>query len=1264
MRKLFPCLVVVAFLSILGNAQTSTTSVRGTISDPKGAVVPNATVTVTNVATGMSRTVSSSSLGAYQVLQLPPGEYTISVTAPGFGKVEAKNVRLLVATPGTVDFSLKVAEATTTVEVTGETPMVNTQDATLGSAFNSQQVTSLPMEGRDPVSILSLQPGVTWVGNNVNQTYDSRGGAVNGARSDQSNVTLDGIDNNDQVSGYAFQGALRPTLDSLQEFRVTTSSANADAGRSSGAQVVLVTKSGTNAFHGSIYEYNRPTVTTANDWFNKKSQLDAGLQNRPGKLIRNTFGAAVGGPIIKDKLFFFATYEGQRSAETTQVTRTVPSMALRNGIIQYYDTGDNVVSLTPAQFASMDPNCSGNGTCPWGPGADPNVLAVLNSYPQPNALNAGDGLNYQGYTFAAPTPSSLNTYIAKLDWNASNNNHIFIRGNLQNDTFVPSSPDAAAQFPGQPPNESDSATNKGVAVGWTSVLRPTLVNNFRYGFIRQGLGFKGLQTAPVVYFRGLDTPTGYTTTHTVKVPVHNFADDVTWTKGTHTIQFGGTWRLVTDDRTSNRTSYFFASTNPSWTDNAAIANTGGSLDPAAFGFPTVSDSFQQAYDLSAATLAGIVPEVDSSYNRDKQGNIIPQGTPISRQFRANEMEFYVQDSWRMRPNLTITAGVRYTLLQPPYERNGLQASPTMSLNDYFNRRKAAMEQGQTYDPLITADLSGQANGKPPLWEWDHGDIAPRFAFAWSPEFGKDGFLHRLVGGNSKTVIRGGYGMYYDHFGQGIISTFDTQGAFGLTTLLTNSAGIQSVDTAPRFTGINDIPSSLIIPGPAGPFPFTPPTDPNLGGFAITWGLDNKLKTPYAHVFNLSLERELPAGFLLEASYVGRVGHRLLQEEDLAMPLDIRDPASGMDYFTAATDLAKMYDAGTDINSVAPMPYWENLFPAAAGLSSVQTEGCAPGTPPTNVTATQAMYDLFACFRGNETTALFVADLYCYPACSTLGPYAYYAKQYSSLYAWRSIGNSSYNGAQLSLRHRGKGLQFDFNYTFSKSIDVGSNAERISLFEGFGFASQIINSWSPKQLRAVSDFDARHQINANWVWDVPVGRGKRWGSGFNSVAEALIGGWEFSGLMRYTSPLPFTVEPGLGFWSTNWELTSAAVVAGTRPRTGLRIDANGIPNVFLDPSTAASAFRFAYPGESGQRNNLRGPGFFGLDAGLSKTWKLREGMDLKFSWEAFNIFNHPSFDVGSFQYVGNNSFTGGSSFGELTQTASKPRSMQFALRLSF
>ncbi len=271
---------------------------------------------------------------------------------------------------------LQVQAVAEKVEVISQAPLVNTEDASIGHAFTADQMTTLPFEGRDPVSILSLQPGVLYTGNSssINANADSRSGAVSGARSDQTDITVDGLDDNDPVLGYAFQGALRSTLDSLEEFRVTTTNSNAEAGRSSGAQVSLVTKSGTNKFHGSLYEYNRSRIGEANDWFNERSQLQGGEPNVPPHLVRNTFGGSIGGPIIKNKFFFFATYEGQRTHETAIVTRFVPTASFRAGNLdlpmrqsgQQCDAalGTGLCSHSPTDLANLDPNCFALGELP------------------------------------------------------------------------------------------------------------------------------------------------------------------------------------------------------------------------------------------------------------------------------------------------------------------------------------------------------------------------------------------------------------------------------------------------------------------------------------------------------------------------------------------------------------------------------------------------------------------------------------------------------------------------------------------------------------------------------------------------------------------------------------------------------------------------------------------------------------------------------------------------------------------------------------
>ncbi|HET6176852.1 MAG TPA: carboxypeptidase-like regulatory domain-containing protein [Candidatus Sulfotelmatobacter sp.] len=1326
--RYFAVLLFSSLLSSVLVAQ-STTSLRGVVSDSKGAVLPGATVKIYDSQTGFTRIVTSGADGVYQFLQIPPATYSLTISANGFANVQRENVTLLVNSPATLNFSMQVEGTTIKVEVTSEAPLVNTQDASIGNAFSERQLIRLPSEGRDPVSILSLQPGVTFIGSDkqIDQSNDSRGGSVSGARSDQTNITLDGLDDNEQLLGYAFQGALRATLDSIQEFRVTTSNGNADEGRSSGGQVSLVTKSGANNFHGSAYEYNRSSIGEANDWFNKKAQVGAGLANIPPHLIRNTFGATFGGPVKKDRLFFFLAYEGQRKRETTQVTQTVPSDQLMSGIIQYLcdptdpanvhcvpgahgngvtvapntaiSANDYVVQLSQAAFARMDPNAAGNGTCPWADsagecGVDPNVLAVFKQYPHANTDTVGDLLNYRGFTFAGADPEKLNTYIVRLDYGitANGNHKLFLRGNLQNDNQA-----LAPQFPGQPSSDFHTGNNKGIAAGYTALLSPTLINSFRWSLVREGIGDAGINTQPYVHFRTLSDLTGLASqSEFVNVPVHNFVDDLTWTKGKHTWQFGTNLRLVHNNRSGNFENVSYAVTDPFSLDNVAIANTGSSLDPSTRPFyPTVDPAFGELYDFAAMGLAGVVTVSNSEFNQDKTGNVIPQGELVPRHFKAWEAEWYVQDAWRAKPNLVLTFGLRYSLLQPPYEVDGNQASPTISVGNLFAQRAKAQLLGQAYSPgqnatngvsggidPVTFGLSGQGNGKQPYWNWDYKNLAPRFALAYSPAF-DHGWLHSLFGSAGKSSVRMGYGLYFDHFGEGLVNTFDRNGSFGLTTVETNPYGVQDVDCAFRFTGIHDLPQGQYCGQqmngtPPGTFPVTPPLGINAnGGFAIYWGMDDKLKTPYSHVFNFSFSRDLGHDFALEASYVGRLGRHLLQETDLALPEDIVDPASHMDYFTAATMFSKLARAGTDVGDVQPIPYWEHLFPTAGGDPGTQLWGC-DSIPFANIgatlTNTQAMYDTFACNVRDEIVALQYVDTpsnfgACFPACSQLPgqsaptPYNFFMPQFSSLWGWRSSGNSAYHAFNLTLRRALRsGVQFDVNYTFSKSIDVGSNAERVNVFDNVGgFSSQVINSWAPNQLRAVSDFDMRHQINSNWVVDLPVGRGRRFGGGMGRLADAIVGGWSLTGLFHWSSGLPFSIFPG-GGWATNYNLTGEAVQVSNPGKVGVHRDASGNPNMFADPQAVINDFRAPFPGEGGQRNELRGPGFFGIDAGLDKDWKIREGQTLSFAWEAFNVTNAVRFDAAASS--NNFDLTSSTNFGVYGSTLTQPRVMQFMLRFTF
>lgn len=1234
MTKRYACCFALLFVLIpsLLLAQTANTSLRGTVTDPSGAVVPGATITLTDSATGKVLQTMSSSSGEYQFNQIAPAKYTIKVSVSGFAD-QSKIAELLVNQPATIPFIMSVQASSEIVNVSAEAATINTTDATLGAAFNNATIQALPSEGRNVPELLALQPGVLYLGHDNNQDLDSRSGSVNGGRSDQGNVTLDGLDDNDQTNGYAFTGVLRETLDSVEEFRVTTSNAGADSGRSSGAQVSLVTKSGTNQFHGSAYEYHRPTFTVANDWFNKQAQIASDEPNIPGKLIRNTFGAAVGGPIKKDRLFFFANYEGQRTAENAQVTQTVPTASFQQGEVIYQNVNGTNTTLMPSDIAKMDSGCANNGTCPWGPGVDPNALAIFaNDYPAANGTALGDGgFNSGSYSFSSPNPRTLNTTIAKLDYHLSDKHLLFVRGNLQKDTTA-----GTLQLPGQPPSYLLSDNTKGIAGGWTWTMSPNLVNDFRYGYTRQGFSNRGTLQGDIVNFRFLSQPQAQTRSLLVNVPVHNFVDNISWTKGKHTIAGGVNWRLIHNNRDTDANSYNNASTNEYWIAGGGyIANTGSSLDPAAYGYPGVccglTDGFTNSYNIAVALMTGIVPETNAQYNYGVSkdgttGNQFADGAFINHQYKANEFEYYLQDSWRISPKLTMIVGFRHSLLQAPYEVNGQQIAPTIDTDSWFKQRAAQAAIGGVYEPLITFAPAGQGRGAKPYWPMPKNNIAPRLSFAYAA--------------NSHTSIRAGFGMFYDHFGQGIVNSFDQYGSFGLTTSVQNPAGTYSIDNSPRFTSLNAIPP--LPPGLGQPstisYPYTPPVE----GFSITWGINNKIKTPYSYAADFSIQNDLGKGFVFETAYVGRFGRHLMQQLDLAEPVNLVDPKSATDYYSAGTALSKAAAAG--LSTVDPIPYWEDLFPnlAVGGMS-----------------ATQNIYqNYWAGELGNETSALAALDLPggpCDPANGGQGCFRYYQSQFSSLYAWSSIGTSSYNALQFILRKAfTHNLQIDASYTFSKSLDLGSDAERFTEIAATGF-SQIINSFNPKLNKAISDFNVANNITANWVYMLPVGRGQYFGSGMNGWADAFLGGWQWSGLYRWTSGLPFSIlEPG---WTTNWQEEGGMIETG--PNLTHRHIVNGAPQAFSNPTNLA--VRLPYPGEAGQRNNFIGDGYFDIDSGLTKSWKITEAQQVKFAWEVFNVTNSARFDTNPNSL--NNQY-GSGSLGSYSATLSLPRKMQFSLRYSF
>jgi hypothetical protein len=1264
------CILSVATLA---SAQTATTSLRGTVKDPSGALVPGASVTLANKAIGKTYSAVSNSDGFYSFAQIQPARYAITVAAAGFSN-QTKTAELLVNQPATIDFMLSVQANQTTVDVSDTAQTLNTSDATVGDSIGSVTIESLPMEGRDPVSLLTLQPGVLYLGNpQENSVQDTRSGSVGGGRSDQGNITLDGIDDNDQIKGTAFQGVLRSTLDSTEEFRVTTSNGSADSGRSSGAQISLVTKSGTNSFHGALYEYYRPTNTVANAWFNKNSQLSQGEPNIPQKYVMNTFGGSLGGPIKKDKLFFFFNYEGQRKAIDDVDTRTLPTAQFYQGQLGYLDNSGNSQWLNSTQVSALDAGCapanagSGSGlySAPCGP--NPNVAAFY----QPAAskgfygtsANVGDTLNSAGYTFASPAPSTLNTSIAKIDYNINNQQHIFFRGNLQKDTSA-----GDENLPGQPPAYMLIDNTKGMAFGHTWTPSSKIVNDVRYAFVRQGYSNHGVGsgTGDWVYFRAYSQPTGqYANRSTiVNVPVQNIADNFSWIKGAHTISAGGDWRNVQNNRSSDANSYTSTGTDAGYLN-------GSPNDPSTLGEPSVGAGFSSSYKIAYSTMLGSVPKTIEQYNYSvtgpSSGTLFPDGAFINRHFKAYEYEYFLQDSWRVTPKLTVIYGIRQSILQAPYESKGQQIAPTVDTHAWFLKRGSAAAQGQVFEDNLSFAPSGKVNHRPGYWSKQKDNFAPRLSAAYAL--------------NPKTTIRAGAGMYFDHFGQGIVNAMDQLGSFGLSSSIASPAQINSVQTAPRMTGPHGIPALTGCTTPASTitYPFTPSTVQGCD-FAGTWGINNQLKTPYAYALDLSLQRELRAGFTVEANYVGRLGRHLLEQLDLAEPVNLVDAKGGGDYFTAARQLSIDADAndgayfgvengsssgGGTVTPTAPVhvstiQYIEDVFPQLAGKDFV------------GETATDGLYNNeWAANRyngGGETESLQDVDINCSYGCPNGNEF--YTKQFSSLYAWSSIGTSSYHALQVILRHPSShGLTVDFNYTLSKSLDIGSGAERSNEYatDAYADSGPIQNSWNPKLNKAVSDFDTHHMVTLDWVYVVPVGHGKAVLGNSNRLLDAVVGNWQWSGLSRWTSGLPFGVlEPG---YTTNWQQEAFAVVTDPSKVKVHRHMANGVPQVFAgnDASTmnngiyTGTPMRYPYPGEAGQRNAFRGDGFFDIDSSLTKNWALPGHTKLQFTGEVYNVGNNVRFDCSPYN-IGNVLSTG--NLGAYSGMLSTYRRMQFGLRLDF
>ncbi len=694
-------------------AQTS--SLQGVVKDSSGASVPDAVVAIVNTETSLSRKTVTSQQGAYAFLQVPPGQYRVEVEAAGFRKL-AQQVRLQINVPLTIDLTMELGQVTETVNVTADASSINTTNATMGTPFTELQVRQLPLQTRNVVELLSLQPAVTAEGH------------VAGAKRDQNNVTLDGVDVNDNQSAgtsntdRGFFSALPVPLDSVQEFRVTVAGQGADLGRSAGGQVALVTKSGSNDWHGSLYEFHRNVKTAANDWFSNRARIPR------ENLIRNLYGASFGGRIVRNRVFFFANWEERKDRSASAQSRTVPSETLKQGIMRFRMNNGQIGELTPAEVRQADP---------LNLGASSTMLSLLQQYPVGNdpATSPDRGLNFSIFRFNAPLTRNDRAYVMKMDFNLdkAGKHALMLRGTLADNARD----QVLAQFPGQDAAAKNLDNSKGLAARYTTVITPSLVNLFSFGYTRLGIAQSGT-TGPAITFASIAPLQNFTRGFGRAIPTTNLVNDTTWNKGQHSVQFGVNIRFVQNDRNSFATSfpsYSFSRNTLRGLGNDIVGSI-NNLIRNKYGNPALAVTEALQVTNGMGSVLGVVNQYSGTYNFGRDGKAVPFGEPIERSFASQEYEFYVQDSWKARKDLTLTFGLRYGLYQVPYERNGVQVIPTVPLETYFAERVGASMAGisgaRMPNASLAYNLGGPLNNGPGWFQRDNNNWAPRFASLTPP----------------------------------------------------------------------------------------------------------------------------------------------------------------------------------------------------------------------------------------------------------------------------------------------------------------------------------------------------------------------------------------------------------------------------------------------------------------------------------------------------------------------------------------------------
>lgn len=1293
MRRFLIAFLLVIISSVFVFAQTSG-RLSGNVADAAGKVVPGATVLAKDNSTGKESTATSNEEGNFLFPQLEFGTYTVTITATGFKTYTANGVKIDVGRDYSLDSKLEAGNISENVTVVAGADVVTANTAQVSNTVSPQQILSLPLLTRNPLSLTGLQAGVS--ANSAQNT------TINGMRTTFTNITRDGINIQDTFirSNATDFAPGRPSVDDTGEFTIATSNQEADQGYG-GAQIRLVTPRGTKDFHGALFAYNRNSKFAANSFFNNRNGTVKPFRNR------NQYGGKISGPmpvpgfgeggpsLFMDKGFFFFAYEGIRDPVTAVATRTILTPTARAGAFRYLRTNaGDVTPFCPSQTIGTlctIPNvlAFGQAQFPAGniPGTAPAAItSYLNTMPTTGNVSGINGdsvsiggvvtpMNFYSYRFNRASNQTRNQYSARADVDIDDKNSLLWIYNFNREVNL--RPDVDTSGFDVTPDVEQFSDNTQFTTAYRRVFSANFINEFRGGVFTSVVPFNRI-SAPteILQFPLVTTPLQFLDQGR-NTKAYNLQSNADWILGDHSLRFGGQMQFFKVNAYNDASILPIATlgTGPGTTIPTTVTGIGG-LSSAAVG------------NLNGllATFGGMYNGVFQSFNVSDIQNGFERGATAFTPFRYENHALYLADRWAAMKGLTLSLGVRYELFPALRLNNGLASEPVIT--DANNPIPDLLNPAGIYNPI-----GGNAGRRNAYYKTDYNNFAPNLGVSYSPSFesGVMGFLF----GQNKTVLRAGYSHIY---GNDSIVTSINNAAVGNAGLARTQNSTQGLEG--RIS--------------AGPLPVVPPptytgfprtylqnNGPGVGNyFGTVFAIDPKLETPKVEQYSVGIQRELFGNMALEIRYVGSRSKNLGRGVDLGQ-IDIVNNGFLADFLRAQANMRASNPANPSAGNpfctgagCVPLTIFTNTGPATGRLNVGGTNGLNSttfnnaligGTPAdlaisfinssSSVTGGLNNLNNQPC-TGVQRNAAGTVIYTCNP--SAVPNVKFLPNAGSGVIDYfLNDGKYKYDSLQIELRRRfSNGLYFQANYTYAKNLTnaIGTSQQ---LFEPY--LNNAHKEWDFQR----ADYDQTHTFNFNAIYQLPFGKGKMF-LNKGGIVDKIIGGWELSGLGQWTSGAPITFVDTRGTLnrtgrSTRQTPLSTLDNAGIKALVGV-FEANGniywINPSIINPSTGRAAetytvggtpawgvgqvFFNTQPGQTGNigRTLIDGPGYFNVNMALLKNIRFTETMRLQLRAEAFNVVNNVNF-VQNTQLANINSTT----FGQIT-SAFGPREMQFAARFEF